>query len=253
MVYNMYMELSEVLKSIGLDEKETGTYMAVLELGTGSVYSIAKKAELKRPSVYRILDQLKQKGLVATVPRIKKQLYSAESPEQILSELQRKANVMKNSLPSFLAFYNTNKEKPQVQLFEGKEAVRQIYQKIYNGSEVWFFGSIREVTSFYPEEFKIFLQKVKSGALKARDLFVASEEDKGFAKKTEQYPNYEIRFLTDTSQKFITDCAIYGDTIAFFSFRPQTFVVTISSKEISGTFKLLYENAWANAKKMSSL
>jgi sugar-specific transcriptional regulator TrmB len=241
------MELQEVLKNIGLDEKETATYMAVLELGTASVYSIAKKAELKRPSVYRILDQLKQRGLVATVPRIKKQLYTAESPERIVGELQRKTEIMKRYMPDFLAFYNSNKEKPQVQLFEGKEAVRQIYQKIYNGPEVWFFGSVREITTLYPEEFKVFSQRVKNGSLKARDLFASSEVDTDFGKKALQYPNYQIRFLKDVNQKFITDCAIYGDVIAFFSFRPQIFVVTISSKEIATTFKTLYEFAWKAA------
>ena len=124
------MDLNEILTNIGLDQKETATYMAVLELGTASVYSIAKKAELKRPTVYRILDQLKQKGLVSIIPRIKKQLFTAESPENIIRELQRKTEVMKRYLPEFLALQNTKKEKPQVQLFEGKEAVRQIYQKI---------------------------------------------------------------------------------------------------------------------------
>ena len=240
------MDLNEILTNIGLDQKETATSMAVLELGTASVYSIAKKAELKRPTVYRILDQLKQKGLVSIIPRIKKQLFTAESPENIIRELQRKTEVMKRYLPEFLALQNTKKEKPQVQLFEGKEAVRQIYQKIYLGQEVWFFGSIRQVTSLYPEEFKIFIQRVNSGELRARDLFVFSEKDLEFSKSAKQNSNYQIKFLKQNNLS-LTDSALYGDTVAFFSFSPQIFVVTITSKEISGTFKTLYNAAWQTA------
>jgi len=220
-----------------------------LELGTSSVYSIAKKAELKRPTVYRLLDQLKQKGLVAVVPRVKKQLYTAESPENIVSELQRKAEVMKNYLPQFLAIYNGKKDKPQVQLFEGKEAVRQVYQKAVSFNEVWFFGSISEM--IYPEEFNLFLKRVKTGELKARDLFVRSEKDMAFAKLQKFISNYEIKFLPEQLQNSITDFAVFGNNLVFFSFRPQIFAVLITSKEVAGTFRLLYESAWQGAQKFT--
>lgn len=244
------MDLQKILQNIGLDEKETATYLAVLELGASSVYSIAKKAELKRPTVYRILDKLQQQGLASVVPKARQQLYTAESPEQIVADLFRKAEVMKQNLPQFLALYNTKKEKPNVQLFEGKEAVRQVYKKIYSSDEVWFFGSLREVTTLYPEEFKIYLQKITNGTLKARDLFIYSKIDVAYSKKIEQAHNYEIKFLADADQISITDCALYGNTVAFFSFHPQIFAVTLTSQEISGTFRTLYEAAWKGAKKI---
>ncbi len=245
------MDLKQVLSNIGLDEKETATYMAVLELGTSSVYSIAKKAELKRPTVYRLLDQLGQKGLVTIVPRVKKQLYTANSPEHIVSELQRKAEVMKNYLPQFLAIFNSKKDKPQVQLFEGKEAVRQVYQKCISLNKVWFFGSVSEM--FDTEEFKLFLKRVKAGELKARDLFVSSEKDLGFARSQKPQANYEIKFLPEQTENPITDFAVFGDNLVFFSFRPTKFAVLITSKEVAGTFRLLYESAWSGAKNVGHM
>jgi sugar-specific transcriptional regulator TrmB len=38
------MEIAEILEKTGLNQKETLVYMALLELGTASVESIAKKS-----------------------------------------------------------------------------------------------------------------------------------------------------------------------------------------------------------------
>src|SRR3989344_2058210 len=133
------MELTEVLNKTGLDEKEAKVYLALLELGTADVTDIAVKAHIKRPTCYLVLDNLKNKGLVSQVPA-KVNLFTAESPEKLASEMYKKQELYKRFLPNMLALYNAKKDKPQVQLFEGVEGVKQVYEKIYIAREVWFFG-----------------------------------------------------------------------------------------------------------------
>src|SRR5262245_42395848 len=139
------MENIEILERIGLNQKEASVYMALLELGTASVNPIANKARIKRPTTYLVLDQLQQKGIVSVVPRAKKALYTAESPDKLISDLQKKEELLKRSMPSLLAMYNARKEKPQVQLFEGLEGVKLVYDKILEAGSVWFFGTAAEV------------------------------------------------------------------------------------------------------------
>lgn len=86
------MEIVDVLKTAGLDEKEAQVYLGLLELGTASVQLIASKAGLKRPTTYLILDSLQAKGMVSIIPRAKKALYTAESPEKIIGDLQNTGN-----------------------------------------------------------------------------------------------------------------------------------------------------------------
>jgi hypothetical protein len=141
-----------------------------------------------------------------------------------------------------LAIYNLKADKPQVQLFEGKEAARQVYQKCISLNEVWFFGTVGEM--MFTEDFNLFLQRVKSGQLKARDLFVTNEKDLAFAKSLKPQSNYKIRFLPEEAKDALTDFALFGNSVAFFSFKPQIFAVIITSKQVAGTFRLLYESAW---------
>ena len=45
-------DLLKTIESIGFRPKESQVYLALLELGTGTVSQIAKTAELKRPVTY---------------------------------------------------------------------------------------------------------------------------------------------------------------------------------------------------------
>src|SRR6185436_13239489 len=135
------MEIPEILEKVGLNQKEAMVYMALLELGTSSVEGIAKKAGTKRPTTYLILDDLQRKGLATLIPRAKKVLYMPESPDKIIADLSRKQELIKRFMPNLLAVYNEPKNKPQVLLFEGKEAIKDLYDKILRAKEVIFFGT----------------------------------------------------------------------------------------------------------------
>ena len=64
------MDLIKNLKEIGLSENQAKVYLACLQLGQDSVLNIAKSAELKRPSVYLLLEELENKGLISQVKKV---------------------------------------------------------------------------------------------------------------------------------------------------------------------------------------
>lgn len=239
------MEIVEVLKKIGLDEKNAKVYLALLELGTSHVSDIAKKAGIKRPTCYLIIDELKNKGLVTQVPA-KVNLFTAESPEKLAREMYKKQELYKRFLPNMLALHNAKKEKPEVRLFEGMEGIRQVYEKIYSSEEVLFFGTPSEILKIDPDALWTFVKKVKILNLKVKDILPDTLEHRKYAKEAKIGMNYEIRFLPK-DKGFLTDSAIFGDSVVFFSFRPQIFGVMISSKEISESLRALYFLAWGQA------
>ena len=55
------MEVFQVLKSIGLTEKEASVYLALLTLGTADVGEIAQKSGQKRTTCYTVIENLKKK------------------------------------------------------------------------------------------------------------------------------------------------------------------------------------------------
>lgn len=240
------METLEVLEKVGLNQKEAGVYLALLELGTASVLSIAKKAGLKRPTTYLILDDLESRGLVSQVPQAKKALYTAESPERLATDITKKGELLKRFLPDLFAVHNLKKEKPQVQLFQGKEGMSVVYDKIYASGEVWFYGTLGDLEKTFPVVTKEVSRRAREHRLKVREILTGTPEDLAYAKTVVLDSFYEMRFSLP-GHKFLTDNAIFGDSVAFFSFTTQLFAVVITSKEIVGSLSALYEMAWQSA------
>ncbi len=240
------MEIAEILEKIGLNQKEALVYKALLELGTSSVEGIAKKAGTKRPTTYLILDELQKKGLATLVPRAKKVLYMPEPPDKILADLNRKQELMKRFMPNLLAVYNEPKNKPQILLFEGKEGVRELYEKMLMAKEVNIFCTIKDVMSVYPDLPIRLMEKTVEKKIKLRELLTQSPEDLAFAKTMTHSEYYEHRF-TPPGQEFLTDNILFDDNVVFFSYAPHIFAVMIQSKTIYRSLRTLFELAWKQA------
>src|SRR3990167_6844387 len=220
--------------------------MALLELGTASVEGIAKKAGTKRPTTYLILDDLQRKGLATLVPRAKKVLYMPESPDKILFDLNRKQELVKRFLPNLLAVYNEPKHKPQVLLFEGKEAIKDLYDKILLAKDVIFFGTIRDFVIFYPDYEEKLVANTEAKKIKVREILSQNPADLSFASKFPKNDHYEQRF-TKAGEEFLTDNCLFDGNVAFFSYQPHIFAVMIQSKTIHQSLHTLFEFAWKQA------
>ena len=77
------ISLQKSLEFIGFSEKEVLVYLALLELGKGTVTQISKKAGINRPTAYHVLSSLESKDVVKASGKEPKQEYVAESPDQI--------------------------------------------------------------------------------------------------------------------------------------------------------------------------
>ena len=237
------MEITELLNQIGLNEKEASVYLALLELGTATVHPIATKAGIKRPTTYLILEQLQQKGMVSIVPRATKALYTAESPEKLLQDLNKKQELLKRFMPNMLALYNAKTEKPQIQLFEGKEGILEVYKKVFNARSVDFFCTISDVMSMFPEMPGDLKKNALAGRIKVRELLTKSPADIIHAKKMPQHEYYENRFVP-SGMEFLTDNVFFENSVVFFSYSPYMFAVVITSKGVVTSLKTLFELAW---------
>lgn len=240
------MEISEILQKQGLNEKEAKVYLALLELGTASAYAIAPKAGLKRSIIYVILDDLQQKGLVSVIPRPKKNLYTAESPQKLLNESRQRHELLQRFMPNIEALYNAKKEKPQVLLFEGKEAVGEIYERILNAKNVNFFCTIQDIEATFPDYPTRINKMAMEGKMKFRELLSRNSGDFEYAKRMQHGEHYQHRFLP-AGRNLLTDNVLFDGNVVFFSYQPYIFAVQISSKGIYESLMALFEGAWDSA------
>lgn len=242
------MLLDRNLQKFGLNEKEAKVYLATLQLGSGTILEIAKKAELKRPTVYLILDDLRNKGLITEIPKEKKRLFLAENPEKIKDLIKQKEKAFNDILPLLSAISNVNKEKPQVTFYEGVEAIiNNIYKETWNiNEEVLFYAQIKDMLENFPEVLQNFEKSIKAGKVKkARELISDIPEDIEYAHKfKDNYPAHQVRVVPKGYQFFNTDNIIYRNKLAIISLKKNIFAVVIESKDIADTYHKLFNLAW---------
>jgi sugar-specific transcriptional regulator TrmB len=116
-------ELVRTLEQIGLSPKEAQVYLALLALESSTAYEIAQHCEVKKPTVYVILEDLRQKGLVLKVPHAKKALFAAKDISEYLAEQRGKLNAVQSMLPRLQSLSSTN--KPKVYFFNGMRGMTE--------------------------------------------------------------------------------------------------------------------------------
>jgi DNA-binding MarR family transcriptional regulator len=115
-------ELANTLEQIGLSEKEARVYLALLSLESSTAYEIAQHCDVKKPTVYVILEELRRKGLALKVPHAKKALYAARDISEYLSEQRGKLNAVQSIVPHLMSLGGSG--KPNVYFFSGINGLR---------------------------------------------------------------------------------------------------------------------------------
>lgn len=243
------MNLNETLGQFGLSDKESEIYLACLELGTSGVNEITIKANVKRTTVYDILTSLQQKSLVGQTQKGKKRLFYAEEPEKLGKLLEEKQNKLTEILPILKSFYNTAGSKPKIRYYEGKDGLKQVYRDTltFNGELVAFVTEniIKYLGDDFADEY---INRRTKAKITVRVIAPDTDEMK-------EYKNGDQKFLKETQLvphdkfPFTIEMNIYGNKIAFMSFR-ESMGIIIESNEIAHNMRLLFELAWAGTQKI---
>lgn len=239
------MTPQEALKTIGLNDKEIKVYLACLELGQETVTNIAKKAGLKRPTTYLVLDALRLRGLINSATRGKRTLYGVEEPNKLLSLLAEQERSLKTILPYLEALNNRRPAKPRIRFYEGPDGIRQIYSEMMVTREIRFWGSVEGLIKNFPDVMDWFTKISQTKKPKVFDLLTDNSINREFADRTIR-PGYEIRFFPE-ELKVIIDSIMSGSKLAMIAFEPEPHGLIIESEPIVASFKSLWELAWRGA------
>jgi sugar-specific transcriptional regulator TrmB len=129
------MELTTLLEQFNFSPLEARIYLATLELGQAPASQIARKIDENRVSVYSCLQALMKKGVILTVVKNKVVHYSAISPKNLLTTAQQKIESLSEKMPELLALSNTFGNRPSMQLYEGLEGLKMVYEDMLSYPE----------------------------------------------------------------------------------------------------------------------
>jgi len=251
------MNSTSLLQQLGLDGKAAQVYQAALELGEASMSELATKAGLKRPTTYLAVEQLELLGLLSRTLKGKRLHYSAVHPRRLQDMARLRERRIEEVLPELVALYNTPKNKPKIQVFEGLEGIQLLYEELYdllnNKEEALFISNIAALQKFIPEalvEFKQMLRRLTNPRI--RELNYGDAQGIRWAQETKRLrgKNHQIRNLAPTIEYGNCDNLIFGDKLVIFSLKKDVFATVIESPEVAKTYRALFEWAWKMGKEV---
>lgn len=243
------MDVVQILKKLGFDEKEIRVYLILLSLGPAPVRKVAQAAGVNRGTSYDILKSLMKNGLVSYYHKEKRQYFVAEDPAKLerhlegrLEELRQLKQKIQAVVPELQSLYNRGGGKPVVRYYEGFAGVKNILKSVLDTMNAqkqkeYYVYSSANVRDLLYRNFPTFTkERIKEGiAVKVIALGEGGAEQKLSQRKwlsrEAGAPAYSIIYGPKTAHIALDNTAI-------------PLGVVVEDPNIAHTHKLIFERLW---------
>jgi len=237
------MELEAVLKEIGLTNGETKVYLALIKLGFSPVNKIKEESNLHRTAIYDFIERLINKGLVTYVIKKNIRYYNAAEPIKLIDFLKEKERKVNEILPVLTKLSNFNKDDVKVEVYEGKEGVKFVFNDVIrNNKELLAFGVDEErfdkLLGTFMEQY---LRRLKEAKLNERLITYVGAKFI-YKNKTTFYRYIPLEYFNPVTTY------IYANKIAILIWEPLM-IVMIENRSLYDNYKKHFEMMWVIAKK----
>jgi hypothetical protein len=243
------MQILESLQSLGLNEKEAKVYSTLLQLGRASAYLVADKSGLKKPTTYVILGDLLKKGLVQKVPRSRKQLFEARSPDEFFALAEERLAVAKKALPELMAMALGSTQKSRSLFFEGLHGVRQALwyrlKEMEGKQYVGFYASPHEAAEGFEELSIEWNEELFKKGITLRGIVPDHPSLKVWREERDRKYGHTAKIVPFAAYS-ATNSIDVGDTfVRIIGFRDLQAVI-IDNSDVARTMRQIFEMLWQN-------
>lgn len=240
------MSITESLQNIGLNEKEARVYVALLQLGRATAYSVAKHSGLKKPTTYVILEQLIKKGAANKIPRENILRYVAVSPDEFFSVAEAKMSNAKQSLPELKALTKGKEYKVTTTYYEGVSGIEEMYKKILktmrNKEVVGFYASAKNNS---PEMIKLWGEWTKEMASRNISVKAITPKDIKTIDWLKNKENFllKVKFVPIEEYNSAVSVEVYDNFVQIISSQYLQGIL-IDNPDIATTLRQIFEMVW---------
>jgi sugar-specific transcriptional regulator TrmB len=144
--FDKIMIIHDTLAALGLNERETDVYLALLKQGPASIRDVASASGINRGTTYETLKQLREKSLVSYFPKGKRRYFCAEPPEHLLQiaeqrkqHLNAAVSTLERDIVPDLRLLTPQSDSTNVRHYEGDDGIEFVLRDI-----LWTVGDQEE-------------------------------------------------------------------------------------------------------------
>ncbi|MFH1317243.1 MAG: helix-turn-helix domain-containing protein [Candidatus Woesearchaeota archaeon] len=245
------------LRRIGLTEGEIKVYEALLELGECTKTLLAKTSGISPSNIYDVTNRLIEKGIISKVEKNGISHFSPANPNHILNFLNEKENEIEKEkefinqlLPSLLLKFNESKEKINVEVFQGWNGMKTIFQDLIDecnkGDICNVFGASKGESDKQADMFFVKYSRLreKKGII---TNIIFNKELKQRKERIEFFQKskfYNIRFLQQSTP---AEIMTYKNRSCIIILTKDPLIIRITGKEVTDSFSQYFDVMWDTA------
>ncbi len=242
------MDTISALQLMGLNEKEAKIYLSLLSSGQSTAYQIAKRTELKKPTVYVILEQLVKHGTVRKILKHRSAEFVANDPVDLFVTARSRVDRAQAMLPQLRALAQNDSKVVQASYYEGVSGIRELYKKLTNEMEgetvIGFFAhgkdTPKELWNYWGElNQEMMKRNIKTRAITTIDE--TTEDYLNFKKIPKEFA--DLRGLPKDMYSSNISIEVYKNKTQIVSHRYEQ-AILIENPDVADVIRQIFEIVW---------
>ena len=255
--------IEEFLQKLGFGAQATALFVALTQNGPLTLLEASRHANLERTKLYRLIDELKDRGLIEEIPAYKRRTIKAASLstlEMMVREQEVKSKSLTGTLPAFsqaLQSLTHNVSASNVIYYHGREGIKQMTWHILRCQGLYRTYSYRfwEEMTGLPFVLQLNERMVKQKFI-VHDIFSDQYFDykkacmKSHGGKPEgDWSWWRARYIPEKILLIDQNIDVYNDVVAFYHWQDEeTFGVEIYNERVAEFHKQMHDIVWKMAK-----
>ncbi len=240
-------ELKNILNNLEISGFQAEVYLALLEFGELNYTELSQKTNIKRTTLYSIIEKMENKGLINR--SLDKKKIQAIHPQQIFEKFQSNNLIFHNAIHQFQAIMKKPEKITKVKFYKGNKGIQQLF--------------LDELASYKTKKEKI-LRTVAGASFYAQDLdfrdqyairrqemgidtrIIASFDLEKYIKKyKKQFSMQKVKLLPENMGVINGRISASSSRISLIDFNKDKSGVVLENKEIADTFIKFFDFVWS--------
>jgi sugar-specific transcriptional regulator TrmB len=252
-------------EKLGLEPEVADLYFALYLRGPQTISELARASGVERTRIYRLMEHLRNSGLVEVEVRYKSSLFRAAPISNVRLLVSRKEQELKGlqvELPVVEAALERNSlvsPATRVQFYHGPDGVKQMFwNQTKANSEVLSIlyenMQIRTQSVF----FERWVRRCNERGMELRsiigDAFVKSQHSWYAVHDNERLEKWQARYVPESLFTITHGLLLYDDVVGYLNWKDEeVFGVEIHNPDIARSQRRFFELLWDQAQAMPDL
>lgn len=239
--------LKNILNNLEITGEQAEVYLALLELGEGNFTEISHKTNIKRTTLYNVVEKMQKKGYVKKNLENKK--FQPIQPQQLFEKLQSNNLVFFQAMPLFKSIMKEPVSLAKIKFYSGNKGIQQLFLddlEAYRGKDEKILRTVAGA-SFYSIDADFRDQyAIKRQETGIETRIIGSYDLRPFVEKYRtQFSKQDVKFLPENIGPITGRISASPGRISLIGFTKDKSGIVITSQEIAEAFIKFFDYTWS--------